>query len=302
LKISSRGPGQETVKVAIIDLIPEDGKILHADKYWKDPSFFENFFPFEKTMSRMDRLTETVASNGAKIVSFSEYAILVDEKDVERTRAEYQRMAREHNVYLSANYGYWGGVERKGENIERKGENMHLLIDDQGNILLDYAKRYLFGMGDVGETGVFRKGAEVIQSVQTPYGKMAVTLCRDVEMVDYIRQAGLAHVDIMFAPANQVTKDLVVHSNYMRTIENGFSLIRAAYNGISVAVDYNGKILNQMDSLETDDGIMYADIPTRGIRTLYTMIGDVFGWTCVVGFLGLIAFSMISRKNKDTSE
>ena len=177
---------------------------------------------------------------------------------------------------------------------------MHLLIDDQGNILLDYAKRYLFGMGDVGETGAFRKGAEVIQSVQTPYGKMAVTLCRDVEMVDYIRQAGLAHVDIMFAPANQVTKDLVVHSNYMRTIENGFSLIRAAYNGISVAVDYNGKILNQMDSLETDDGIMYADIPTRGIRTLYTTIGDAFGWMCVAA--GLIVLSMIYRKNKDTSE
>jgi apolipoprotein N-acyltransferase len=284
LKMSSRSPEQETVKTAAIVLIPEDGKLVPPDHFWKDKSVF----PFEETMARIERLTQTAASNGAKIVSFSEFAILIHEEDVERVRAEYQRMAQEHNVYLSANYAYYG--------TEGKGENMHLLIDPQGNILLDYAKRYLYGMGDAGETGIYRKGPEVIQSVETPYGKIAVSLCRDLEMVDYMRQAAKADVDIMLSPANQVTKDLVVHSNYMRTIEYGFSVVRPAFNGISVAVDYHGRILNQMDSDETADGIMYADIPTRGIKTLYTIIGDAFGWLCVLGFGALIVMSIIESR------
>lgn len=286
-KISSRHPEQETVKTAAIVLIPEDGKLVPTEHFWKDKSVF----PFEETMSRIERLTQTAASNETKIVTFSEFAILIYEKDVERVRAEYQRIAQEHNVYLSANYAYYG--------TEGKGENKHLLIDNHGKILLDYAKRYLFGMGDFGETSVYRKGPEVIQSVETPYGKIAVSLCRDLEMVDYMRQAAKADVDIMLSPANQETKDLVVHSNYMRTIEYGFSVVRAAFNGISVAVDYNGKILNQMDSDETEDGIMYADIPTRGIKTLYTTIGDVLGWMCVLGFGALIVMSIIeSRAHK----
>ncbi|MBD3307488.1 hypothetical protein GF339_13750 [candidate division KSB3 bacterium] len=286
VKLSSRNPEQETVKTAAIVLIPEDGKLVHPENFWKDKSVP----PFEETMARIELLTHTAASHGAKIVSFSEFAILLHEKDVERVRAEYQRMARKQNVYLSANYAYYG--------TEGKGENKHLLIDHQGTILLDYAKRYLYGMGDTGETGIYRKGPEVIQSVETPYGKIAVSLCRDLEMVDYMRQAGKANVDIMLSPANQVTKDLVVHSNYMRTIEYGFSLVRPAFNGISVAVDYHGRILNQMDSDETDDGIMYAEIPTRGINTLYTTIGDIFGWICVVGLLGLLVLSLHSWKNQ----
>ena len=51
-----------------------------------------------------------------------------------------------------------------------------------------------------------------------------------------------------------------------------------------------------MDSDETEDGIMYADVPIKGIKTLYTKIGDILGWLCVLGLLGLIFYSL--RKDK----
>ena len=50
-----------------------------------------------------------------------------------------------------------------------------------------------------------------------------------------------------------------------------------------------------MDSDETDVGIMYADLPTQGVNTLYTRIGDVLGWICVAGLLGLIPLSIVLR-------
>jgi apolipoprotein N-acyltransferase len=116
-----------------------------------------------------------------------------------------------------------------------------------------------------------------------------------MEFAHYIRQAGRADVDIMLSPAYEFPKGLIVSPVYIRTIENGFSLVRPTYNGYSIAVDHNGKILNQMDSDETKDGILYADIPTQGVNTLYTQIGDVLGWICVVGLLGLIPLSIVLR-------
>ena len=53
-----------------------------------------------------------------------------------------------------------------------------------------------------------------------------------------------------------------------------------------------GKIPS-MDSDNTNTGIMYADVPARGVNTLYTQIGDMLGWICVAGLVGLILLTMI---------
>jgi apolipoprotein N-acyltransferase len=114
-----------------------------------------------------------------------------------------------------------------------------------------------------------------------------------MEFAHYIRQAGRAKVDIMLSPSYEFPKGLIVSDVYMRAIENGFSFVRPTYNGITFAEDFNGRILSQMDSAETDNGIIYADVPTRGINTIYTTIGDLLGWICVVGLLGFISLNII---------
>jgi apolipoprotein N-acyltransferase len=102
----------------------------------------------------------------------------------------------------------------------------------------------------------------------------------------------------MLSSAWEQERGLVIHSSYMRTIEHGFSLLRPSQHGISVAVDYNGNVLNQMDFADPGDGIMYAELPMQGVNTLYTQIGDVLGWICVAGTLGLIPLSIILRKKQ----
>ena len=146
---------------------------------------------------------------------------------------------------------------------------------------------------------MYRKGPEVIQWVDTPYGRIAISICRDMEFPHYMRQAGKANVDIILSSAWEAEQGLVIHSSYMRTLEYGFSLVRPSQHGITVAVDYNGNILNQMDFADPGDGIMYADIPTQGVNTLYTQIGDVLGWVCVAGLVGLIPLHIVlSIRNK----
>jgi apolipoprotein N-acyltransferase len=285
VKTSSRNPEQDTVKVAGIILLPEDGDLTPMDEMWAG----RQVSPFERTISTIDNLTRTAATNGAKIVSFQEFAMMIDEGDEGRLKKEFQRIAKENNVYLSISYGTYAK--------EGKGENIHVLIDNNGEIQLDYTKRYVSGIAelDIGEAGYFRKGPEIIQWADTPYGRIAISICRDLEMTDYIRQAGKANVDIMLSSADEFEQGLLIHSSYMRTIEYGFSLLRPAQHGITVAVDFNGHVLNQMDFADPGDGILYAELPMRGINTLYTQIGDVLGWICVVGLVGLIPLSIILR-------
>jgi len=279
-------PESETVKMASVVFIPEDGKAARME-----PMLEGKFtHPFDERMSEIEKRTKIAASNGAKIVLFQEFSILINEKNREKLVTKCQKIAKENNIYFAINYGYY--VK------EGKGENILLLIDDNGNSLLNYAKKYLLGIGDTVEKGVFKKGPEIIQSVDTPYGRIGLSICREIDMAKYMIQAGRQNIDIMISPAYEWPVNLVINFGYMRAIEYGFSLVRATYNGISFASDFNGNILATMPFDKKETGIMYADVPTKGVKTLYSTIGDSFAWLCVLGLLGFITLAIIYRKKK----
>lgn len=120
---------------------------------------------------------------------------------------------------------------------------------------------------------------------------------RDMSFSGYARQAGEQQVDMMLNPSFDYPKSTGAMYS-LRAIENGFTMIRPVYNGFSYAVDPNGKLLASMDSDNTTTGILYADVPTRGINTLYTKVGDVLGWICVAGLLGFIPLGIILRNRR----
>jgi hypothetical protein len=59
-----------------------------------------------------------------------------------------------------------------------------------------------------------------------------------------------------------------------------------------------------MNFADPGDGIMYAELPMQGVNTLYTQIGDVLGWICVVGLVGLVSLNIFLRfkLKKETTE
>jgi len=282
---SLMNPESATVKIAAIVLLPEKGEEFDPQGLLsREPS------PYEETIAEIEVLTGKAASNGAKIVAFQETAIKMNEKDETTLVERFKSIAVANDVYLSVGYGVLPN--------EGKGWNKNILISNQGELEVDYRKRYLLGIGDLfGETLIYNKGPEVIQSADTPYGRIGVSICRDMSFPAYARQAGERQVDIMLDPSCDVPKSTGPMYS-LRAIETGFSMVRPVYNGYSYAVDHHGKLLASMDSDNTDDGIMYADVPTQGVNTIYTTIGDLLGWLCVLGLGVLVVMSIKGRVPK----
>jgi len=78
-------------------------------------------------------------------------------------------------------------------------------------------------------------------------------------------------------------------------------LVAHVHNGISFAVDYHGNVLASKDYFTTSNEIMYADVPTKGTKTLYPIIGDAFGWLCVLGFGVFVVLSIKGRVHKQSN-
>jgi apolipoprotein N-acyltransferase len=96
---------------------------------------------------------------------------------------------------------------------------------------------------------------------------------------------------LMLVPANDFEVDdwLTARMTVLRGIESGFSIARAARGGgISFVSDSYGRVLAERRSDDTM-GVLEAEIPFRTTAsTVYTSIGDLFGWLCVLGWVSLI--------------
>jgi apolipoprotein N-acyltransferase len=112
-----------------------------------------------------------------------------------------------------------------------------------------------------------------------------------------IRQAGKADVDIMLAPSNDWKPIRKLHSRMasFRAIENGFSLLRATGNGLSAGFDYQGRTLAASDSFENDQNLMIADLPKKGVTTIYARIGDLFAMMVSLALIALLGLALRNR-------
>jgi apolipoprotein N-acyltransferase len=73
-----------------------------------------------------------------------------------------------------------------------------------------------------------------------------------------------------------------------RAIEQGVNLVRQTSQGLSAAFDYQGRRLSAMDHYHTADYVLVSEVPTRGVRTVYSRLRDWFAWVCAAVFLVLV--------------
>ena len=100
----------------------------------------------------------------------------------------------------------------------------------------------------------------------------------------------------MMAPYNDIhpyeQQDAVVA--IMRSVENGYSMVKATRIGPSMITDYQGRVLGRQN-YDDGGGVMLASIPTRGVVTIYSRIGDTFAYLCAIGFVLLTGWALVRK-------
>ncbi len=126
------------------------------------------------------------AQAGAQIVVWPEVAAEGFKEDLDEVVARAQDIARQEGIYLSV------GLNVIGPGSYSEGENRLVLIDPNGDILVDYLKYGCMA---------FNMYSVQVPTVETPYGTLGAVLCCDLDYPYVIRQVSQKGVDILLVPS-----------------------------------------------------------------------------------------------------
>ncbi len=285
LRLTVTPPASGTVRIAslTVDDEPVRQALRTADFDWRtaEPIPVSLAQTLDRHYDALLALTEREAAAGARLVFWSEASAEIRAQDVNRLLERASEIARRHDAYLILALA----VYTEGEALN---ENKLVTIDAKGEVVAEYLKSKIVP-GDSNATG---DGKLVF--IQTPFGKIAQTICFDLDFPSLIRQAGRAGADILVAPSSDWEAIDPYHTwiATFRGIENGVSIVRQTNAGRSMATDYQGRVLAQTDHFTTSPHVMVANVPVQGARTLYPWLGDGFVWLCGLVLLWLTLLAL----------
>jgi predicted amidohydrolase len=156
-----------------------------------------------------------------------------------------------------------------------RAANRAVLIDSEGEIVTTYDKLHMFDVdlpnGDrYRESSLYQPGEEA-RLVDTPWGKLGLTICYDMRFPQLYRALAQAGADIIAVPAAFTRPTGEAHWEVLlraRAIENGVFILAAAQGGVhedgrgtwghSIAIDPWGRILAEADG--DQPGVVMADL------------------------------------------
>ncbi|MDZ4141783.1 MAG: carbon-nitrogen hydrolase family protein [Methylotenera sp.] len=227
-------------------------------------------------LSEAERLIETAANQGAKLVVLPEYFAIMGLKDTDKVAVREEdgkgpiqdflsKTAKKHKIWLI------GGSVPLVSNFPDKVRNSCLVYDDKGHQIARYDKIHLFGL-DLGtehyhEEETIEPG-NAVKVVDTPFGKIGLSICYDLRFPELYRAMG--KVDIIIVPAAFTETTGKAHWETLiraRAIENlsyviasaqgGYHLSGRETHGNSMIVDPWGVIL---DRLPRGSGVVLASM------------------------------------------
>ena len=126
-------------------------------------------------------------------------------------------------------------------------------------------------------------GDGVIPVVETKYGRISSSICYDADFPGSMQQLGRKKSELLLLPSGDWNAIAPYHAQMaiFRAIENGNSMLRQASGGLSVAVDYRGRLLKSFDYFQDGTKLWIAELPIAHMPTIYTVIGDSFAFLCI---------------------
>ncbi len=275
-------PNAKTVRIASVTAPVPRGSISDLTEEEKVAKVLND----KKIHDNLFKLSQIGVRSGAKMILWSEANAQVEKADEPELIERGRTFAQQHNVYLSM--ALFTAIPD-----QYRRENKTVTVDPNGEIISVYFK----SRPPPGEPVVIGDG--IIPVMDTPFGKTSSVICSDMDSPFHLRQQSVKEgIDIMLAPSWD-WREIDPYHTWMtafRGIENGFSVVRQTNDGLSQASDYQGNILASMDHFTTDEHVMISQVPIKGSITIYSRIGDVFAWLCIVALAMMIVKKVIRKK------
>jgi predicted amidohydrolase len=225
-------------------------------------------------LNEAERLIDVAANQGAKLVVLPEYFAIMGLKETDKVTVREEegkgpiqdflsKMAKKYKIWLI------GGSVPLSSNIPNKVRNSCLVYDDKGKQIARYDKIHLFGL-DLGNEHYHEEktieSGDQIQVVDTPFGKIGLSICYDLRFPELYRAMG--EVNMIVVPAAFTETTGKAHWETLvraRAIENlcyviapaqgGYHISGRETHGNSMIVDPWGVIL---DRLPRGSGVVIA--------------------------------------------
>jgi apolipoprotein N-acyltransferase len=284
-------PSSQTVRVASISKRKVEPGLSDAvsERMFQGKATSEDMVVIQRWATAIDddllSRAEREIQAGAKIVFWGETNAPVMKEDEAAFVTRGGDLAAKYHVYLGMALGVWN----RGKIPPL--ENKLVLIQPDGHVAWEYNKaRPVPGP----EAALQVRGDGKLRALDTPYGRLSSIICYDGDFPQLLTQAGALGIDVMIDPSNDWRAIDPWHTQMVsfRAIEQGFNLIRQTSQGLSAAFDYQGRRLAAMDHYQTTDYAMISQVPTRGVRTIYSRLGDWFAWVCLAGLVLLTVLSL----------
>lgn len=232
---------------------------------------------------------EAEAQTGAKLITFGEINFPVLKQYEADVTQQASGLAQRRGVYIAlpmavVNIGHRPPVEDK-----------LVMIAPSGEIQWEYLKTQIPpGL----EVAILAPSSGRLPVMGTPFGRLGAAIAFDMDFPGFLLQAGRKQADLMVVPENEYPEIDPMHSRMAlyRAVENGFNLLLHASQSLSLACDYQGRIYGLMDHYHATDRVLVAQLPTKGVRTIYSRDGYLFPWVCVLGFCVLLFVTFLPSR------
>ena len=293
----SQPKAENETDIAIIQ-----GRITSEDK-WR-PDFYEHI------RDTYVYMCEEAADKGAKILFLPESPLpRYSSTDCERLEP-LRAVATEKNVTILT------GVLVADD--EDNYYNSIVAINPDGSISNRYDKRHPVPFGETIPYGDLIVGlvpalgnmnmsqmltaGENATVIKAEGFNFAPLVCFDSIFASFTRESVKMGADIIFVSTNdswyKSTRGVYEHRNFsvLRAVETGRPVVRSANTGISCIIDPRGNIISETDPMVQD--ILYGKAYSCSGTTLYTVIGDIWLYGCIVFIAVFCGYAIYEKKRK----
>jgi apolipoprotein N-acyltransferase len=229
---------------------------------------------------RYARVTHALSTQGASLIVFPEKVAVLSAPWRETAIGIMRSAAR--NAHATIVIGF--------DDHEYKRRNAALIFAPDGSSPAGYFKRHMVpGLEDVFVPG----DGGFVQPDRT-----GVAICKDMDFPATLRSDSVrGRPTLLAVPAWDFDQDRYWHAHLaiMRGVEDGFSLARAAKNGLLTLSDAYGRVIAMKRSDVRGMVTLVGDLRRGPGDTFYLRFGDAFAWVCMALSAGLLALAFVRR-------